>query len=75
MAGFLLAIMYAIPQLIAGTGFLIPQTAITSATTVQYISAVIVAVMAGLGFEYVVARLRKASEEQAGGIIQQALHR
>jgi len=62
--GLVFSLLYLIPQLIQNSGFLIPsETGITPATRVQYISSLIVAFSAGLGFDFAVEQLLKRSRQ------------
>lgn len=71
--GFVFSLLYLIPQLIQGSGFLIPEeTGISRATRVQYISSLIVAFLAGLGFDFAVEQLLNKAKQSGGQIIQGA---
>jgi hypothetical protein len=70
VVGLMLSLFYLVPQLIGAAGFLLPQSTIEPSTRVQYVSALLVAFLAGLGFDYALSQLiqraRKPGEEIAG---------
>jgi hypothetical protein len=68
--GLVFSLLYLIPQLIGDSGFLIPQTAISGAARVQYISALIVAFLAGFGFDVAVEQLLSRARERGREIAQ-----
>jgi hypothetical protein len=70
--GLVFSLLYLIPQLIQNSGFLIPvpgNTGITTATRVQYISSLIVAFLAGLGFDFAVDQLLRRAQQSGDEII------
>jgi hypothetical protein len=63
-AGFVVGLAYLIPQWIGAHGVLEPSATDVQATDkIQLISAVLVAVSAGVGFDTVVTRLKEQAEE------------
>lgn len=62
-AGLLVGIAYLIPQWIGAPGPLAPNASvITETDKIQFISSLLVAVPAGIGFDTVVSRLKKQAE-------------
>jgi hypothetical protein len=64
MVGLVFSLIYLIPQLVQQSGFLIPDSikaGITPALRAQYICSMLVAVLAGLGFDYALEQLIKKS--------------
>lgn len=71
--GLVFSILYLIPQLIQNSGFLIPsEIGITTATRVQYLSALLVAFLAGLGFDFAIEQLLRRARESNEQIISTA---
>lgn len=69
VAGFVVGLAYLIPQWIGAPGVLEASAKQVLATDkIQFISAVLVAISAGVGFDTVFTRLRKQAEDQAIGI-------
>jgi hypothetical protein len=65
VAGFVVGIAYLVPQFIGAPGVLAPTaTVVGAADKIQFISAVLVAIAAGVGFDTVFARLKKQAEDQ-----------
>jgi hypothetical protein len=69
VAGFVVGLPYLIAQWIGAPGVLEVSAAQVVATDkIRFISAVLVAISAGVGFDTVFTRLRKQAEDQAIGI-------
>lgn len=65
VAGFVVGLAYLVPQWVGAPGVLAPSTTIIGATDkIQFVSAVLVAVSAGVGFDTVFTRLKKQAEDQ-----------
>ena len=65
VAGFVVGLAYLIPQWIGAPGVLEPSTTVVAATDkIQFASAVLVAISAGVGFDTVFSRLKKQAEDQ-----------
>lgn len=65
VAGFAVGLAYLIPQWVGAPGVLVPTEATVDATDkIQFISALLVAIPAGIGFDTVFTRMQKQSEEQ-----------
>jgi hypothetical protein len=63
LAGFVVGVAYLIPQWIGAPGVLAPSTTAVRATDkIQFVSAALVAVSAGVGFDTVFTRLKKEAE-------------
>jgi hypothetical protein len=68
IAGFVVGLAYLIPQWVGAPGVLAPRADSVSATDkIQFASAVLVAVSAGIGFDTVFNRLQKQAEDAAVG--------
>jgi hypothetical protein len=68
VAGFVVGLAYLIPQWVGAPGVLTPKADIVSATDkIQFASAVLVAISAGVGFDTVFSRLRKQAQDAAVG--------
>ena len=68
--GLVFSLLYLIPQLIQNSGFLIPTEAgITTATRVQYISSLVVAFLAGLGFDFAIEQLLRKAKQSGEEVI------
>ncbi|MBR1121784.1 hypothetical protein JQ628_09710 [Bradyrhizobium lablabi] len=68
IAGFVVGLAYLIPQWIGAPGVLDPKATVVSATDkIQFVSAVLIAISAGVGFDTVFSRLQKQSEGLAIG--------
>jgi hypothetical protein len=67
MVGLVFSLIYLIPQLAQKSGFLMPDSmkdGIDSAARAQFVCATLVAVLAGLGFDYAIEQLvRRAQRE------------
>lgn len=62
-AGFVVGVAYLVPQWVGAPGVLAPSATVVEATDkIQFVSAVLVAVSAGVGFDTVFTRLRKQAE-------------
>lgn len=65
VAGFVVGIAYLIPQWIGAPGVLESSTnSVTPADKIQFVSAILIAISAGLGFDSVFNRLKKQADEQ-----------
>jgi len=65
IAGFVVGLAYLIPQWIGAPGVLEPSATEVAATDkIQFVSAVLVAISAGVGFDTVFTRLKKQAEDQ-----------
>jgi hypothetical protein len=65
VAGFIVGMAYLIPQWVGAPGVLAPSTTVVGATDkIQFVSAILVAVSAGVGFDTVFTRLKKQAEDQ-----------
>jgi hypothetical protein len=63
VAGFVVGLAYLIPQWIGAPGVLVPSAAAVQATDkIQFVSAVLVAISAGVGFDTVFTRLKTQAE-------------
>jgi hypothetical protein len=69
IVGLVFSILYLLPQLFQGESFLLPDIEITKGIRVQYISAMIVAFIAGLGFDYAIEQLLKKSQADTEQIV------
>jgi hypothetical protein len=68
IAGFVVGLAYLIPQWVGAPGVLAPKVDTVSATDkLQFASAVLVAVSAGVGFDTVFSRLQKQAQDAAVG--------
>ncbi len=68
VAGFVVGLAYLIPQWVGAPGVLVPSATVVQATDkIQFVSAVLVAISAGVGFDTVFTRLRKQAEDQPIG--------
>ena len=66
IAGFVVGLAYLIPQWVGAPGVLAPKVETVSATDkIQFASAVLVAVSAGVGFDTVFSRLQKQAQDAA----------
>jgi hypothetical protein len=64
VAGFVVGLAYLIPQWVGAPGVLAPKVDIVSATDkIQFASAVLVSISAGVGFDTVFSRLQKQAQE------------
>lgn len=65
IAGFVVGMAYLIPQWIGAPGVLEPSATVVEAKDkIQFVSAVLVAISAGVGFDTVFTRLKKQAEDQ-----------
>lgn len=68
IAGFVVGLAYLIPQWVGAPGVLEPKVgAVTSTDKIQFASAVLVALSAGVGFDTVFSRLQKQAQDAAVG--------
>lgn len=65
VAGFVVGLAYLIPQWVGAPGVLAPSAEAVSATDkIQFASALLVAISAGVGFDTIFTRLKKQAEDQ-----------
>lgn len=65
VAGFVVGMAYLVPQWVGAPGILAPSATVVGATDkIQFISAVLVAISAGVGFDTIFTRLKKQAEDQ-----------
>ncbi|MFZ4525108.1 MAG: hypothetical protein ACOYOE_06050 [Chlorobium sp.] len=63
VAGFVVGLAYLVPQWVGAPGVLVPSaTVVKSTDKIQFVSAVLVAISAGVGFDTVFTRLKKDAE-------------
>jgi hypothetical protein len=68
IAGFVVGLAYLIPQWVGAPGVLTPKVGVVAATDkIQFASAVLVAISAGVGFDTVFNRLQKQAQDVAIG--------
>jgi hypothetical protein len=68
VAGFVAGLAYLVPQYVGKYGVLDPTATKVEATDkIQFVSAVLVAISAGVGFDTVFTRLKKQAEDQPVG--------
>jgi hypothetical protein len=68
VAGFVVGMAYLVPQWVGAPGVLAPSSTVVEATNkIQFASAVLVAISAGVGFDTVFTRLKKQAEDQPIG--------
>jgi hypothetical protein len=68
IAGFVVGIAYLIPQWIGAPGMLAPKVdAVSAIDKIQFASAILVALSAGVGFDTVFSRLQKQAQDAAVG--------
>jgi hypothetical protein len=66
IAGFVAGLAYLVPQYVGKYGVLDPNATKVEATDkIQFISAVLVAISSGVGFDTIFSRLRKQAEDQS----------
>lgn len=66
IAGLVVGLAYLIPQWIGAPGLLAPEASqVTATDKVQFISAVLVALPAGIGFDTIFNRLREQAKDQS----------
>jgi hypothetical protein len=64
VAGFVVGMAYLVPQWVGAPGVLAPSATVVAATDkIQFVSAALVAISAGVGFDTVFTRLKKEAEE------------
>jgi hypothetical protein len=69
VAGFVVGLAYLIPQFVGAPKVLeVTTTEVDSANKIQFMSAALVAISAGVGFDVVFNRLKKQAEEQPIGL-------
>jgi MFS family permease len=72
--GLVFSLLYMLPQLVGGEGFAIPsEGGITPTHRVQFLSAMLVAFMAGLGFDYAMEQLLRRAKDRGDEIIKPEL--
>ena len=65
VAGFVVGLAYLIPQWIGAPGVLeVSATVVKATDKIQFVSAMLVAIPAGIGFDTVFTRLKKEAENQ-----------
>jgi hypothetical protein len=65
IAGFVVGLAYLVPQWVGAPGVLAPSaTAVEATDKIQFVSAVLVAISAGVGFDTVFNRMKKQAEDQ-----------
>jgi hypothetical protein len=65
VAGFVVGMAYLVPQWVGAPGVLAPSaTEVTANDKIQFVSAILVAISAGVGFDTVFTRLKKQAEDQ-----------
>ncbi|MFL6208025.1 MAG: hypothetical protein ACJ74W_04205 [Pyrinomonadaceae bacterium] len=65
VAGFVVGMAYLVPQFVGAPKVLEPSTTVVEAANkIQFMSAVLVAISAGIGFDTVFTRLKKQAEDQ-----------
>ncbi len=68
--GLVFSLLYMLPQLVGGKGFPLPsEVGITPADRVQFLTALLVAFMAGLGFDYAMEQLLRRAKDRGDEII------
>lgn len=68
VAGFVVGLAYKIPQWVGAPGALDPlKKVVEAADKIQFVSAVLVAISAGVGFDTVFTRLKKQADDQPIG--------
>jgi len=66
VAGFVVGIAYLVPQFVGAPGVLEPTATVVQATDkIQFISALLVSISAGVGFDTVFSRLKKQAENHS----------
>ena len=65
LAGFVAGLAYLVPQYVGKYGVLDPgATKIEATDKIQFVSAVLVGISAGVGFDTIFTRLKKQAEDQ-----------
>jgi hypothetical protein len=68
VAGFVVGLAYLIPQWVGAPGVLVPKAEmVTAADKIQFASAVLVAISAGVGFDTVFSRLQRQAQDAPVG--------
>jgi hypothetical protein len=69
IAGFVVGLAYLIPQWVSSSGLLAPKATdvVTATDKIQFVSAVLVAISAGVGFDTVFSRLQKQAQDNPIG--------
>jgi len=68
VAGFVVGLAYLVPQWVGAPGVLVPSATVVAATDkIQFVSAILVAISAGVGFDTVFTRLKKQAEDTTIG--------
>jgi hypothetical protein len=68
VAGFIVGMAYLIPQWVGAPGVLAQSALVVQATDkIQFVSAILIAISAGVGFDTVFTRLKKEAEEHPIG--------
>jgi len=67
-AGFLFSLLYLIPHLAGESSFIVQKETIEPATRIQYLSAIVVAFLAGLAFDFSIERLLERARERTTDI-------
>lgn len=66
VAGFVVGLAYLIPQWIGAPGVLeVSATVVKATDKIQFVSAVLVAIPAGVGFDTVFTRLKKEAQDRS----------
>jgi hypothetical protein len=66
VAGFVVGMAYLVPQWVGAPGVLTPSATVVQATDkIQFVSAVLVAISAGVGFDTIFTRLKRQAEDLA----------
>ena len=69
VAGFVVGLAYLVPQWVGAPGVLTPSATVVQATDkIQFVSAVLVAISAGVGFDTIFTRLKRQAEDLAIGV-------
>jgi hypothetical protein len=69
IAGFVVGMAYLVPQWVGAPGVLTPSATVVQATDkIQFVSAVLVAISAGVGFDTIFTRLKRQAEDLAVGV-------
>lgn len=70
VVGMVLSLLYLIPQLIGNGGFLEYGLDVSNASKIQFISALVVAFLAGLGFDFALDQLLRRARERSSELSQ-----
>jgi hypothetical protein len=71
-AGFISSLLYLIPHLAGESSFIVQKELIVPATRIQYLSAIVVAFLAGLAFDFFIERLLEKARERTKDIVTSA---